>query len=96
MFRCAPRQDAVPCEQKDSAPAGRYSAAPDYPEVAAAAIREMVRQTGPCVFDEKAGIMLDHDFVKLIAWYDNEYGYSNMVVRMLQHMYDIDQAAQTE
>ena len=47
----------------------------------------------PCVFDEKAGIMLDHDFVKLIAWYDNEFGYSNMVVRMLQHMYDVDQAA---
>ena len=36
----------------DSAPAGRYSAAPDYPAVAAAAIREMVRQVGPCVFDE--------------------------------------------
>ena len=31
--------------------AGRYSAAPDYPEAAAAAIREMVRQTGPCQFD---------------------------------------------
>ena len=31
--------------------AGRYSAAPDYPEAAVAAIREMVRQTGPCQFD---------------------------------------------
>ena len=31
--------------------AGRYSAAPDYPEAAQAAIREMVRQTGPCQFD---------------------------------------------
>lgn len=31
--------------------AGRYSAALDYPEAAAAAIREMVRQTGPCQFD---------------------------------------------
>ena len=30
-----------------SAPAGRYSAAPDYPQVAAAAIREMFRQRGP-------------------------------------------------
>ena len=35
----------------DSDTAGRYSAAPDYPEMAAAAIREMVRQTGPCQFD---------------------------------------------
>ena len=47
-----------------------------------------------CIFDETAGIMLDHDFVKLIAWYDNEWGYSNMVVRMLRHMYEQDQAAQ--
>ncbi len=48
----------------DSAPAGRYSAAPDYPEVAAAAIREMVGQTGPCVFDEngllKKGVIIRH------------------------------------
>ena len=31
--------------------ARRYSAAPDYPAAAAAAVKEMVRQTGPCVFD---------------------------------------------
>ena len=53
---------------------------------------DLIADPCPCVFDEKAGIMLDHDFVKLIAWYDNEFGYSNMVVRMLQHMYDVDQA----
>ena len=35
----------------DSRTAERYSAAPDYPETAQAAIREMVRQTGPCQFD---------------------------------------------
>ncbi len=29
-----------------------------------------------CIFDEKAGIMLNPTFVKLVAWYDNEYGYS--------------------
>ena len=54
---------------------------------------DLIADPCPCVFDEKAGIMLDHDFVKLIAWYDNEFGYSSMVVRMLQHMYDVDQAA---
>ena len=55
---------------------------------------DLIADPCPCVFDEKAGIMLDHDFVKLIAWYDNEWGYSNMVVRMLRHMYEQDQAAQ--
>ena len=48
----------------DGAPAGRYSAAPNYPAVAAAAIREMVRQVGPCVFDEngllKKGVIIRH------------------------------------
>jgi putative pyruvate formate lyase activating enzyme len=48
----------------DSAAAGRYSAAPDYPETATAAIREMVRQTGPCQFDEngllRRGVIIRH------------------------------------
>lgn len=37
----------------DPARARRYSAAPEYPQAATAAIREMVRQTGPCVFDRE-------------------------------------------
>ena len=53
---------------------------------------DMIANPCPCVFDETAGIMLDQDFVKLIAWYDNEWGYSNMVTRMLKHMYDMDMA----
>ena len=48
----------------DRAPAERYSAAPDYPETAAAAIREMVRQAGPCQFGEdgllKKGVVIRH------------------------------------
>ena len=34
------------------------------------------------IFDEKAGIQLDHTFVKVCAWYDNEWGYSNKVLEM--------------
>ncbi|CAE8621031.1 unnamed protein product [Polarella glacialis] len=39
-----------------------------------------------CTFDSKAGIMLDSTFVKLVAWYDNEWGYSCRVVDLIKHM----------
>ena len=51
---------------------------------------DLIGNPCPCIFDETAGISLDQDFVKLIAWYDNEWGYSNMVVRMLEHMHTVD------
>lgn len=44
----------------------------------------------PCVFDVKGGIMLNEKFVKVLAWYDNEWGYTSMLVRMLQHMATVD------
>ncbi|MBO4917563.1 MAG: type I glyceraldehyde-3-phosphate dehydrogenase, partial [Bacteroidales bacterium] len=34
------------------------------------------------IFDVKAGIQLDKTFVKVCAWYDNEWGYSNKVCEM--------------
>ena len=46
-----------------------------------------------CIFDKTAGIMLDDNFVKLIAWYDNEWGYSAKVLELIEHMYAVDQAA---
>ena len=51
---------------------------------------DLIGNPCPSIFDETAGLMLDHDFVKLIAWYDNEWGYSCQVVRMLDHMSTID------
>ena len=33
-----------------------------------------------CIFDAKSGIQLTDTFVKLVAWYDNEWGYSNKLV----------------
>ncbi len=44
------------------------------------------------VFDSKAGIMLNPKFVKLIAWYDNEWGYSNRVVDLMKLMAKTDGA----
>ena len=39
-----------------------------------------------CTFDSKAGIMLDSTFVKVVCWYDNEWGYSCRVVDLIKHM----------
>jgi glyceraldehyde 3-phosphate dehydrogenase len=38
------------------------------------------------VFDAGAGIMLDPTFVKVIGWYDNEYGYTCNLLRLVQHI----------
>lgn len=38
------------------------------------------------VFDADAGIMLDSTFVKVIGWYDNEYGYTCNLLRLVQHI----------
>ena len=40
------------------------------------------------VFDADAGIMLDPTFVKVVAWYDNEYGYTCNLMRLVQYIAD--------
>ena len=45
------------------------------------------------IFDVKAGIQLDPTFVKVVSWYDNEVGYSNKVLDLIEHMYSVDHAA---
>jgi len=39
------------------------------------------------IFDKKAGIALSDDFVKLVSWYDNEWGYSVRAVELIEHMH---------
>ena len=42
------------------------------------------------VFDADAGITLSPTFVKVVSWYDNEWGYSNKVVDLICHMASVD------
>jgi len=42
------------------------------------------------IFDAGAGIMLNDKFVKVVSWYDNEWGYSSKIVELIQHMNSVD------
>jgi glyceraldehyde 3-phosphate dehydrogenase len=45
------------------------------------------------IFDAKAGIALTDTFVKVVSWYDNEWGYSNKVLDLIERMYSVDHKA---
>lgn len=47
---------------------------------------DFITDARTCIFDITAGIMLSPTFVKLVAWYDNEWGYSNKVVDLITHI----------
>ncbi len=51
---------------------------------------DFIGETRTCVFDAKAGISLNENFVKLVAWYDNEIGYSTKLVDLICHMAKVD------
>ena len=44
------------------------------------------------IFDANAGIALNDTFFKLVAWYDNEWGYSNKILDLISHMNSVDNA----
>ena len=47
---------------------------------------DFIGESQTCVFDVNSGIMISPTFVKLVAWYDNEWGYSNKTVDLAVHI----------
>lgn len=52
--------------------------------------QDFVTDARTCIFDAGAGISLNDHFVKVVAWYDNEWGYSNKLVDLAEHVASVD------
>lgn len=52
--------------------------------------QDFVHDSRSSVFDSKAGIMLNSTFVKVVSWYDNEWGYSNRLVDLMCHVAKVE------
>jgi glyceraldehyde 3-phosphate dehydrogenase len=53
---------------------------------------DFIHDARSSIFDADAGIALNDQFVKLVSWYDNEWGYSNRVIDLIGHMAKVDRA----
>jgi glyceraldehyde 3-phosphate dehydrogenase len=51
---------------------------------------DFIGEYNTSVFDATAGIALNNNFMKLVTWYDNEWGYSNKVIDLIEHMAAVD------
>ncbi len=71
-----------------TAAAGDYNGIINYVEDAVVS-QDFVSDPIPCNFDAGAGIALNDNFFKLIAWYDNEYGYSAKLIDLVSHVASI-------
>ncbi len=76
-------------EVMKKASTGKYKGIIAYTEDAVVST-DMVGNSNTCIFDASAGIMLNPTFVKLVAWYDNEWGYSCKVLELIEHMASVD------
>ena len=80
--------DAI-CEAVKEAAAGYMKGYIEYTEDPIVS-SDILTHRCSCVFDAKAGIMLSPTFVKLMAWYDNEWGYTCAMLDLVEHMYKVD------
>ena len=85
--------EEIQAAMKEASESERFKGIIGYTEDAVVS-SDFIDDARTSVFDATAGIMLSDTFVKLIAWYDNEWGYSNKVVNLIEHMYKVDNACE--
>lgn len=77
------------CAAMKAASVGPLKGIMDYTEDAVVST-DFIHDPHTCIFDAEAGIALNKNFVKLVAWYDNEWGYSNKLCDLIVHMGKVD------
>ena len=79
------------CEAMKAASEGELKGILGYTEDAVVS-SDFIHDARTSIFDAKAGIALTDKFVKVVSWYDNEWGYSNKVVELIKYMASVDHA----
>jgi glyceraldehyde 3-phosphate dehydrogenase len=77
--------DDICAAMKAASESGELAGVLDYTEEKVVSTDFRGRAT-PSIFDAGAGIALDSTFIKVVSWYDNEYGYTCNMLRMVQHV----------
>jgi len=77
--------DDIKAAMKDAASSGPLAGFLGYTEDDVVS-QDFIGDIRSSIFDAKAGIQLSPTFVKVVSWYDNEFGYSNRVIDLLKHM----------
>ena len=77
------------CAAMKKASEGELKGILDYTDEAVVS-SDFLGDTHTSIFDAKAGIALTDTFVKVVSWYDNEIGYSDKILCLIEHMYSVD------
>jgi glyceraldehyde 3-phosphate dehydrogenase len=83
--------DDIKAAMKEASESARWKGIVAYTEDEVVS-SDFIHDPHSCIFDAAAGIALNSNFVKLVAWYDNEWGYSNRLVDLAVHMHGVDTA----
>ena len=77
------------CDAMKKAAEGQLKGILDYTDEPVVS-SDFLGNTHTSIFDAKAGIALTDTFVKVVSWYDNEIGYYDKILCLIEHMYSVD------